>query len=222
MRIRWFGQSAFLVGGEAGSVAIDPYRDLDGRAPWFYPPIEGATADVLLITHEHTDHSGAEFIGGDPETIRSTAGTFETKLGEVVAVAAEHDDVAGTKIGPMTIFAFDFDGRRICHVGDLGQRMLRPEQRAAVGDVDILMVPVGGGSTMPPDAAAALVRDLSPTLVFPMHYRTECIPSFGPVDPFLAALPEWEVVRVPGVEVDVETLGEQQLVLLEPPDPVGV
>src|SRR5258705_5516615 len=75
-----------------------------------YPAIEGPAADLLLITHEHFDHNGVEAVGGEPVILRSTAGRLESPIGEVTAVASEHDEVAGTERGPNTIFAFELDG----------------------------------------------------------------------------------------------------------------
>ena len=59
MRIQWFGQSAFLLTGDAGRVMIDPFGDVSGlrsRVKFDYPEIVGVEADLLLITHEHADH----------------------------------------------------------------------------------------------------------------------------------------------------------------------
>jgi L-ascorbate metabolism protein UlaG (beta-lactamase superfamily) len=191
VEIRWYGQSAFLLRGEH-SVFLDPFGDvsvLAARGLQFdYPPIEGAHADVLLVTHEHRDHSGVDAVGGEPVVIRSTAGTFETPAGDVVAIAAEHDDVAGTTRGPNTVFRFVLDGLDVCHLGDLGQAALRAEQRAAIGDVDVLFVPVGDGPTIGGAAAADLVRTLAPRLVVPMHFRTPAVNFLEPPDAFLEAL----------------------------------
>jgi L-ascorbate metabolism protein UlaG (beta-lactamase superfamily) len=161
MNIRWYGQSSFLVTGER-AVFIDPFGAMEGlveRGMQFdYPPIEGAEAELLLVTHEHGDHNAVEVVAGSPVTLRSTAGTLESPLGEVVAVASEHDDAAGTKRGPNTIFCFTVDGLRLCHLGDFGQSELRDEQVRAIGEVDILFLPVGGGPTVGGDSAAAIVR----------------------------------------------------------------
>ena len=191
MRIRWYGQSSFLLTGEQ-RVFIDPFglmNRLSAQGLQFdYPPIEGVDADLLLVTHEHGDHNAVETIGGSPVTLRSTAGTLESPLGEVTAVASEHDDVAGTKRGPNTIFVFTLDGLRIAHFGDFGQAELRPEQANAIGDVDVLILPVGAGPTVGGEPAAAIVRRLRPRLVIPMHYRTEAVNFLDPPDAFLEAL----------------------------------
>jgi L-ascorbate metabolism protein UlaG (beta-lactamase superfamily) len=209
MLVRWFGQSAFLLGADK-TVVIDPFarvgEALAARGMEFrYPPIEGVSADLVLVTHEHLDHNGVEAIGGDPAVLRSTAGRLESPVGEVVAVASEHDDVAGTVRGPNTIFSFSLGGLRLCHLGDFGQPALRREQREAVGEVDVLFVPVGGGPTIGGTAAAELVRALAPRLVVPMHYRTGAVNFLEPPDAFLEALGA-RVERVKASEANVEDL----------------
>jgi L-ascorbate metabolism protein UlaG (beta-lactamase superfamily) len=220
MRIRWYGQSAFLLTGEQ-RVFIDPFGDMSGLTDrgieWGYPPIEGVEADLLLVTHDHGDHNAIEVIGGDPAVV-DEPGTHESPVGEVVGIASEHDQAAGTERGANTIFCFSLDGLRVAHLGDFGQRALRPEQRAAMGQVDVLFIPVGGGPTIPADAAAALVREIGPRLVVPMHYRTELIGFLDPPDAFLEAL-GGDVTRVEESELAVgDFLGDgTSVALLAPP-----
>jgi L-ascorbate metabolism protein UlaG (beta-lactamase superfamily) len=192
MRIHWYGQSAFLITGEQ-RVFIDPFGPMGeiaaARGMQFdYPAIESVEADLLLVTHEHMDHNGVEAIGGSPATLRSTSGTHDSPVGEVIGIASEHDDVAGTQRGPNTIFCFTLGEIRFCHFGDFGQAALRPEQRQAMGEVDVLFLPVGDGPTVGGEAAAAIVRTLRPRLVVPMHYRTDAINFLDPPDAFLEAL----------------------------------
>ena len=224
MRIQWYGQSAFLLAGEQ-TVFIDPF-DRPGEAlaarglEFNYAPIEDVTADLLLITHEHMDHNAAEAIGGDPATIRSTAGRLDSPIGEVVGIASEHDDVAGTMRGPNTIFRFELDGVTFAHLGDFGQPALRPEQHAAIGQVDVLFVPVGEGPTIGGEPAVALVRSLAPRLVVPMHYRTAAVNFLEPPDAFLAALGA-DVTRLETSDGELDELlgtsAAPRVVLFAPP-----
>lgn len=190
MRIQWHGQGAFTLQGDDRTVLIDPFdisRKPEGMSIRFdYPAIPQTRADLLLITHEHFDHNGAAVAEGSPPVVRSTAGRFETPLGDVVAIASEHDEEAGTRRGPNTIFVFALDGLRVCHMGDFGQSALRPEQREAIGTIDLLFIPVGGGPTIDGAAAAEIVRTLGPRWAVPMHYRTELIDFLGEPDEFLA------------------------------------
>jgi L-ascorbate metabolism protein UlaG (beta-lactamase superfamily) len=201
MIIRWYGQSSFSLEDGGTTVFIDPFGDMSAAASrgleFAYPAIEGVSADLLLVTHEHGDHNAVEVIDGEPRIIRSTTGTWD----DVVGVASEHDEVAGTQRGPNAIFVFTLGGKRICHLGDFGQPALRPEQRAAIGDVDILFVPVGGGPTIGGERAADLVRELAPDVVVPMHYRTPAINFLEPPDAFLEALGA-EVTRLDASELD--------------------
>lgn len=194
MRVEWHGQAAFTLSGEEGTVVIDPFGNVssfrDRGIRWDYPPIEAPGADLVLVTHEHLDHNGVEVVGGEPAVLRAQAGKHDSPLGEVIGIASEHDAAAGTERGPNTIFAFELDGVRVVHFGDFGQAELRPEQREAIGAVDLLFLPVGGGPTIGAEAAATIVGELEPRWVVPMHYRTERIGFLEPADEFLAAIGE--------------------------------
>jgi L-ascorbate metabolism protein UlaG (beta-lactamase superfamily) len=227
MRVRWFGQSAFWLAEGGTSVALDPFgsmEDLTARGLRFtYPPIRDVAADLVLITHEHVDHNAAAVIGGAPRVIRSTAGTFDSPVGEVVAIASEHDDAAGTRRGPNTIFVFGLGGHRVCHFGDFGQRALRPEQAAAIGRPDLLFVPVGGGPTVDRVAAAKIARSLRARWVVPMHYRTEALNFLESVDAFLAQFAPAQIRRPAGPEFDTTEVpdGAEPPIVLVPVVPVG-
>jgi L-ascorbate metabolism protein UlaG (beta-lactamase superfamily) len=189
MQIEWYGHSAFRLSTSELTVVLDPFADLsqlEARGLKFdYPPIAGVSAELLLVTHEHVDHNGVEAIGGDPVILRSTAGRLQSPIGEVTAVASEHDEAAGTERGPNTIFVFTLDDLRVCHFGDFGQRGLRDEQAVAIGSVDLLILPVGDGPTIGASQAHAIVERLCPRWVVPMHYRTPRLGFLEPADAFL-------------------------------------
>lgn len=207
--LRWFGQSAFLLDGSK-KIFIDPFGDasesLAARGLRFdYPQITGVEADLLLVTHEHMDHNAVEVIGGEPAIIRSKAGTHDTSIGDVVGIASEHDPVAGTQRGPNTIWCFTLDGTRFCHFGDFGQSALRPEQREAIGDVDVLFMPAGAGPTVAHAVGAQIVRELAPRATVLMHYGNEAVDFLEPPDGLLDALGA-EATRLDGSEVPVAEL----------------
>jgi L-ascorbate metabolism protein UlaG (beta-lactamase superfamily) len=190
MRVEWYGQSAFHLSTPEQSVAIDPFIDMSAIAAsrgmqFDYPLIADVQADLLLVTHEHGDHNGVEAIVGEPAILRATAGTHDSPLGTVTGVASEHDEEAGIARGPNTIFVFELDGLRVSHFGDFGQSELRPEQTAAIGAVDLLILPVGGGPTIGAEGAAAIIERLEPRWVVPMHYRTARINFLETADAFL-------------------------------------
>jgi L-ascorbate metabolism protein UlaG (beta-lactamase superfamily) len=193
MQVEWYGQSAFRLSGGGFTVFVDPFGDMSAAGArglqFDYPAISGVSADLLLVTHEHGDHNGVEAIGGSPAVLRSTAGRLDSPIGEVVAVASEHDPSAGTERGPNTIFVCSLDGLRVAHLGDFGQSALRDEQAEAIGQVDLMFIPVGGGPTIGADGAAAIVDRLKPRWVVPMHYRTSRVNFLEPADAFIEAMP---------------------------------
>jgi L-ascorbate metabolism protein UlaG (beta-lactamase superfamily) len=219
MRVEWYGQSAFHLSTPERSVAIDPFADMAAMAAsrglqFDYPPIAGVEADLLLVTHEHMDHNGVEAIDGDPAILRSTAGRLESPLGEVVAIASEHDERAGTERGPNTIFVFELDGLRVAHFGDFGQSELRAEQAEAIGTVDLLILPVGGGPTIGAEGAAAIVERLAPRWVVPMHYRTERIGFLETADELLDRSAHVERLATSAFETDDLPAVEGSLVVV--------
>jgi L-ascorbate metabolism protein UlaG (beta-lactamase superfamily) len=209
MRIQWLGQSAFRLATDDATVVVDPMGDVAalaarGGLKLEYPPIEGIRADLVLVTHEHADHNGVEAIDGDPVVLRSTAGRLSSPIGDVVAVASEHDDAAGSQRGPNTIFVFELDGIRVAHFGDFGQRALRDEQAEAIGSVDLLFVPVGGGPTLDAQQAAEVVERLGPRWIVPMHYRTHRVDFLDTADAFLERMAN--VVRLESPAFDTAAL----------------
>ncbi|HVY95574.1 MAG TPA: MBL fold metallo-hydrolase [Solirubrobacterales bacterium] len=192
MRVEWHGQSAFTLEGGGEKVFIDPFGDTSGLAArgirFEYPPVAAEGVDLLLVTHEHADHNGVEAIAGEPHTVRARAGRHETPLGEVLGVASEHDEAAGSERGANTIFVFGLGGLRVAHFGDFGQTRLRPEQRVAIGAVDLLLLPVGDGPTIGAERAAEIAAELRPRWVVPMHYRTHRTGFLEPADEFLGLM----------------------------------
>jgi L-ascorbate metabolism protein UlaG (beta-lactamase superfamily) len=218
MRVEWYGHSAFHLSTPERSVAIDPFADMSMAAShgmqFDYPPIEGVEADLLLVTHEHADHNGVDAIAGDPAILRSTAGMLESPLGEVTAIASEHDEQAGTARGPNTIFVFELDGLRVCHFGDFGQSALRDEQAAAIGAIDLLILPVGGGFTIGAQQAMAIVERLSPRWVVPMHYRTPRTNFLETVDQFVEGFEHVERLSRSAFEIEALPAQDGPLVVV--------
>jgi L-ascorbate metabolism protein UlaG (beta-lactamase superfamily) len=219
MRVDWHGQSAFTLDGEAATVFIDPWGDMSAAESkgieWNYPAISSpAGVDLLIVTHEHSDHNAVEVIDGEPTLIRSQAGTHSSPLGDVVAIASEHDDVAGTRNGPNTIVVFTLDGLRVAHFGDFGQAALRPEQRAHLDGVDLLFIPTGDGPTIGASVAAEIAKDLAPSWVVTMHYKTDKINFLETEDAFVEAMGRVERLSSPSFDTDELEKGDGTVVVV--------
>jgi L-ascorbate metabolism protein UlaG (beta-lactamase superfamily) len=218
MHVKWHGQSAFALASAEAKVFIDPFADMSAlgeRGMKFeYPAIDADGVDLVLVTHEHLDHNGVEAIGGSPTVLRSTAGRLESPVGEVVAIASEHDEEAGTQRGPNTIFTFTLDSVRVAHFGDFGQLGLRPEQAAAIGEVDLVFLPVGDGPTIGAARAAAIVETLAPRWVVPMHYRTPRIGFLETEEEFVGLMSRVEYLDEPRFDTLALSGGDGPLVVV--------
>ena len=182
VKISWLGHASFKIEASAGMVIVtDPYSEKTG---YVLPYVE---ADLVTISHHHYDHDNAGAVRGTPRVVE-TSGKIVIGRTIIEGIESFHDEVNGSKRGRNIIFKFYVDGLVIVHMGDYGQLMTR-EQRAALGDVDVLLIPVGGTFTIDHAQAAGIVRELKPKIAVPMHYKTEVSTSnIGPVGPFLESM----------------------------------
>ena len=180
MKIQWFGQSAFLLVSDSGlRVITDPYDPLIG-----YGEIN-EVADVVTVSHDHRDHNYIQGLKGNPIVLKG-AGIRQTNGVEFRGIAISHDKNQGKQRGNNTLFCFIIDGVRVCHLGDLGHTLAEPVIES-IGQVDLLLTPVGGFYTIDDSEATDIVAELSPHITIPMHYKTEKSgQNLAPVDKFLA------------------------------------
>ena len=207
MKIDFLAHASFLFTNERGHrFMIDPYESggFSGRVG--YDPIDEAP-DVIIITHDHLDHSHTATIPGDFEVVRYEG----EQLGVPVrSVQVYHDMEQGTRFGGVIdAKIFVIDGITICHCGDIGELLDDPDKRAAFGSVDVLIIPTGGYYTLGPEGAAEVTRRLNPKIVIPCHYKTtKCGFDIAPVDPFLTHFDEVRRLKTSSVELSKGTLPE--------------
>jgi len=169
MHINWHGQSCFQIQasrnkGEQCFIVIDPFDEATGLK------IPSLSADILLITHSHHDHNNKKAVKGNPFLIEEP-GEYEVKDIFIQGIPSFHDEEEGKKRGQNTIYTIEAEDIRICHLGDFGQKELSSDQLEKIGDIDILMVPVGGIYTINSKGAAKVISQIEPRLVIPMHYH---------------------------------------------------
>ncbi|MBR2658407.1 MBL fold metallo-hydrolase [Candidatus Saccharibacteria bacterium] len=171
MKIEYLGHACFKLND---SLVIDPYKD--ESVPGL-PPLR-TTANKVICSHEHADHSGRE-------CVKIVPGECEF---EITEVPSWHDDQGGALRGPNTIFVIRDrnSGEKLVHLGDLGH-FPNDEQLAAISDADYLLIPVGGYYTIDAAVAAEICKAARPKQIIPMHYRTETYgyPELATVDEFV-------------------------------------
>lgn len=179
MRVKWLGHASFLITSDKGTrILTDPYVT---GGELNYGEIR-ESADIVTVSHEHFDHANVATVGGNPEVVTKP---IYIKGIPFQAVSTYHDEVKGSKRGKNTIFYFEVDGIKICHLGDLGHQ-LNNVQADKIGALDILLVPVGGYYTIGAREATGICNLLKPKVIIPMHFKNKrCTFPIAKVDEFL-------------------------------------
>jgi L-ascorbate metabolism protein UlaG (beta-lactamase superfamily) len=176
--IRWHGQSFFeIITSEGTRIVTDPHAiDAFGR--------QSVKADLVLCSHLHNDHTRLDVIDEKPKPkvlygVKDDKGSkkyvwtnFDEKFKDVhvYSVGTYHDDDQGLKRGLNSVMVIEVDGFRIVHLGDLGHKLSKADLKS-IGQVDVLMVPIGGIYTLNGSEAKEVVEQLKPRFaIIPMHY----------------------------------------------------
>ena len=199
MEITWLGYSCFKLKGKNTTVVTDPCPPSLGYK------LDQPVARVITVSHNHIDHNYIEGVTGDPRVI-SRPGEYEVGGVLIIGVPAFHDDEKGLVYGKNNVYAIEVDDVNICHLGDLGHA-LTVKQIEDLGTIDVMLVPVGGGATISAAQAAALVRNIEPKIVIPMHYKTPALTKeLDGVDKFIKEMGLTEMVPQPKLIVNKSTL----------------
>ncbi len=209
MDITWLGHSCFRIKGSHATVITDPYSPSLGYS------LGKPTANIVTVSHQHQGHCYIEGIGGQPKPITGP-GEYEVRGVLVIGVGTFHDDEGGRKRGKNTVYLMEVDEVAVCHLGDLGH-VLTAGQVAEIDNVDVLLLPVGGVSTINAPMAAEVVRQLEPKVVVPMHYQTKALSwELEPVERFLKEIGAREVSPQPKLSFTKSNLpASMQVFLLE-------
>lgn len=199
MEIYWLGHSCFRIKGSSATVITDPY------SPDFGYSLGQPAANIVTVSHSHPGHSYVQGIVNQPKLV-SRPGEYEINDVLIIGIASFHDSEGGKSSGKNTVYLMEIDEISICHLGDLGH-VLSAEQLEEIDNVDILLLPVGGVSTIDATLAAKVVRQLEPKIVVPMHYRTEASRQYlESVDRFLKEMGTGEVAHRPKLVVTKSNL----------------
>ena len=211
MEITWLGHSCFRLRGKEVTVLTDPF------GPQLGYTLGRVSAQIVTISHDHPGHNNVEAVGGEPHVLRGP-GEYEVQDVLITAVASYHDDERGKQLGRNTIFVLHIDDISVCHLGDLGHA-LTDGQRGEIGDVDVLLAPVGGNHTINAEQAVEVISQLDPRIVIPMHYATAAtegkVEGLDPVEKFCREMGVEVVEPQPKLAVTRGTLpAEPQLITL--------
>jgi len=192
VKLTYFGHAMFLLEADGTSILIDPYNEQCGY------PLPAVAPGVVVVSHEHFDHSNVQLAKGSPKIVRGLRNggkewvEVHERLGPLTltTVPTYHDASQGNDRGKNAMLIFEGEGVRLVHSGDLGHTLSK-EQVQALGRVDALLIPVGGHYTIAAQDADTVIGQLRPRVVIPMHYKTEVNEGWpiAKVDPFIKGKP---------------------------------
>jgi L-ascorbate metabolism protein UlaG (beta-lactamase superfamily) len=208
--IKWLGHACFRIRAREATIVMDPVpRSLGYK-------VDKQRADIVTLSHEHPGHTATEIISGEYKVVHGP-GEYEMNEVFITGIRTYHDNKRGEEHGRNTAYLVEVENMTICHLGDLGHP-LSAEQVEALSSVDILIVPIGGGTVLDAEAASEVVGQIDPKMVIPMQYRT----PYGDSDReglerFLKEMAVPEVRGVDKITIRASDLREStEVVVLEP------
>jgi L-ascorbate metabolism protein UlaG (beta-lactamase superfamily) len=170
MDITYLGHSSFKLRGKQASIVCDPFDSSVGL------PVPRVSADIVTVSHDHHDHNNVAAVSGtarrEQPFVINAPGEYEVSGISIFGTRTFHDDEKGAQRGLNYVYVIEVDEVSICHLGDLGH-VLSDKQVESIGEVDVLLVPVGGVYTIGPKEAIEVINQLQPSIAVPMHYKTE-------------------------------------------------
>jgi L-ascorbate metabolism protein UlaG (beta-lactamase superfamily) len=215
MEITWFGHSCFRLRDRSVTVVTDPYgKDIGLILP-------RVRADLVTVSHDADDHNYTRGVKSGFTTLTGpgeyeVAGLFVTGL-ELRGERKKSKEQAAKPRN--TVFLFEFEDLTVCHLGDLDHVPTQAQVEESLGQVDVLLIPVGGGESLNAAQASEVVSLLEPHIVIPMHYKVKGLEMTVKLDPATKFLKEMGLDDVPTQETFKVTRSglpeETQVVLLE-------
>lgn len=210
MDITFLGHSSFKIRGKNGIVVCDPFSAKIGF------PFPKVSADIVTISHHHFDHSAVDQVSGtarkDKPYVIDAPGEYELLDIAVSVHRSFHDAENGALRGKNNIVVIRIEGIALAHLGDLGH-ILSDSDINSLGAIDVLMVPVGGEYTIGPKQAVEIAEAIEPSVIIPMHYRTEKHSSefakLSTVDGFLKEMGKAGIVPVEKLSLTAGSLPEE-------------
>lgn len=213
MEVISLGHSSFKLKGKQAVVVTDPFDET--MVGMRFPKVE--RADIVTISHHHGDHNKTDAVL-DVGFVVDGPGEYEISGVTIKGVGTHHDTNGGKDRGGNVVYNIYIDEIRVCHLGDLGHK-LTEDQVSRIGQVDVLLVPVGGFYTISADVAQEVVAQLEPRIVVPMHYRTEkhigeTFASVDPLEKFLKQMGQENILPINKLTLSADKLPETTTIVV--------
>ena len=203
VEISWYGETCFRLDGQGSlSIVTDPY------SPELGISLPALQADIVTVSHHDASCHHLETVRA-PFKLIDGPGEYEIGGVFITGISTFADDKRGRQHGLNTVFAFDFGGATICHLGRLGH-VPTQSQVKNLGSVDVLLVPVGGGGSLTATQASEAIGLFEPEIVIPMRYAIPGLKEeLESVDAFLKEMGMEEAARQRSLRVSEPSPSEE-------------
>ena len=214
MELTWYGLGCFRI-VERGypAVVMDPFDEDETGLTLPRSRVDIVTSSDLI------EEPGKAKWNGLRAGARTIAGPGEYEIGGlfVTGVASFRDKRRGADKGQNVVFSVNVNGVVVCHLGELGHTPTQT-QVEAMGDVNILLIPVGIPDGLSPAMASEIVSMVEPDIIVPMNYKTPDLRiSRNAVDRFLKAMGVASGTPLSSLKMTSSNDSEEtQVILLEP------
>lgn len=204
MEIKYLGRSSFFIKSKDARIVTDPFDPK--KLGLKFPKVE---SEIVTVSHDHPDHNNVTGVGGTP-LILNWPGQYEKQGVRVWGYSTFHDAKEGAERGKNILYKIETEGITILHCGDLG---VVPDDKFIdeIGDVQILMIPVGGNYTIDSEMAIKIIKDIEPSIIIPMHYHAVDNDGLLPVDEFLKKMGAEKAVPLEKLTLKKEDLIEEEM-----------
>ena len=214
MEVTYFGLNAVRLRGREATVMIDPYEPKLGLSP------VRLNVQIVIFTHDDPTHFSLQGLAGEPHVVTG-AGEFEIKAVAMTGTQTYHDAKKGAERGKNFVYTVEIDDLRICHLGHLGHALSEDQLDAIGSKIDVLFVPIGGGSHINASQATEIVNQIEPKLVVPISYKlpglTLLAQNLEGVEQFAKEMGATDLTPQPKLQITVSpSVEETKLLILEP------
>jgi len=208
MFISWLGQTCFKIQGQTATILIDPYGPASGLK---FPK---TAADIVIIADQNLKDN-AELVKGTQADqlpfVIAGAGEFEVKDALMFGIRCQNGKTENQPADPKFIYQINIDEITIVHLGVLNHDITE-EQFKYLEDVDVLLVPVGGGNALNAKQAMELINKIEPRMVIPMNYKIPGLKEkLEPLDKFCKEIGICPTEHLPKIKVTAKDMPSEEM-----------
>ena len=209
MEITWYGHACFRLKDRTATVLTDPYDKSLGLS------LPRPRADIVTVSHDAPHHNAVHNV---KPAFKVIDGPGEYEIGGTFVTGVQlHPPKNSSTSAKNKVYVIYMENLAICHLGDLSH-IPTQSQVEGLGNIDILLVPVGGHNALNAAQAAEVISLIEPYIVIPMHYSLPGLTiDLDPASKFLKEMGVAKADPESTFKITKSTLPEEtQIVLLEP------